>query len=72
MSKLHAPDEGYQTVISRTNMKKSKNDENLLRKQMTDLMEDQEPVMKRPQFNSVVALTKLSYEEYIIRAKENL
>jgi hypothetical protein len=74
MSKLnlHASDKGYQTVISRTNMKKSKNDESLLRKQLADPMEDQELVMKRSQFNSVVALTKLSYEEFITRAKENL
>ena len=30
---------------------------------MADLMEDQEPVMKGSQFNSVVALNKLSHEE---------
>jgi len=35
---------------------------------MADLMEDQEPVMKGPQFNSIVALNKLSHEELITRA----
>jgi hypothetical protein len=35
---------------------------------MADLMEDQEPVMKGPQFNSIVALNKLSHEEFITRA----
>ena len=44
----------------------------IIRKQMADLMEDQEPVMKGPQFNSVVALNKFSHEEFITRAKENL
>lgn len=32
------------------------------------MMEDQEPVMKGPQFNSVVALSRLSHEEFITRA----
>jgi len=36
-----------------------------IRKQMTDLMEDQEPVMKGPPFNPVVNLSKLSYEELV-------
>lgn len=32
------------------------------------MMENQEPVMKGPQFNSVVALNKLSNEEFITHA----
>jgi hypothetical protein len=39
--------------------------EKIIIKQMADPMEDQEPVMKEPQFNSVNALNKLSHEEFI-------
>ena len=47
-TKLYGPDEGYATVITRINFKKSKIEEKKIRKQMADLIEDQEPVMKGP------------------------
>ena len=37
---------------------------------MTDLMEDQEPVMKGPPFNPVVNLSKLSHEEIVTRESQ--
>ena len=37
---------------------------------MADPLEDQEPLMKGPPFNSIVDLTRLSHEEYITKAKE--
>ena len=58
MSKLYGPDEGYKTVVRRTSLKKVKNEEKLIRQQMADLLEDQEPVMKGPPFNQVIDLTK--------------
>ena len=69
MSKLYGPDEGYQTVVSRTALKKAKNDEKIIRQQMADLLEDQEPVLQGPPFNQVIDLTKLSHENLITRAQ---
>ena len=70
MSKLYCPEEGYQTVVSRTALKKTKKEEKIIRQQMADLLEDQEPVMKGPPFNPVVDLTTLPHDEFITRAKE--
>jgi hypothetical protein len=70
MSKLYGPEEGYQTVVSRTTLKKTKNEEKIIRQQMADLLEDQQPVMKGPPFNPIGDLTKLSHDELITRAKE--
>jgi len=70
MSKLYGPDEGYQTVVSRTALKKTKKEEKIIRQQMADLLEDQEPVMKGPPFNQIIDLTRLSHEKFITKAKE--
>ena len=70
MSKLYGPDEGYQTVVSRTAQKKAKKDEKIIRQQMAALLEDQEPVLHGPPFNQIIDLTKLSHENLIKRAKE--
>ena len=59
MSKLYGPDEGYQTVVSRTALKKTKKDEKMIRQQMADLLEDQEPVLQGPPFNQIIDLTKV-------------
>ena len=72
MSKLYGPDEGYQTVVSRTALKKVKKDEKIIRQQMADLLEDQELVMKGPPFNQVIDLTKLPHEKLIMRAQSVL
>ena len=37
---------------------------------MADLQEDQEPVMKGPPFNSIIDLSKLSYDKSLIKAKD--
>jgi len=68
MSKLYV----YKTVVRRTNQKKVKNEEKLIRQQMADLLEDQEPVMKGPPFNQVIDLTKLPHEKLIMRAQSVL
>ena len=65
-TKLYGLDEGYATVITRTNLKKVKFEEKKIRKQMAD----QESVMKGPPFNPVVDLSKLSHEEFVIRASQ--
>jgi hypothetical protein len=70
MSKLYGPEEGYQTVISRTNMKKLKKDEKNLRQKMAELMEDQEPVLKGPPFNPVIDLSALPHDEFVSRARQ--
>ena len=70
MSKLYGTDEGYQTVVSRTALQKTKKAEKFIRQKMEDLLEDQEPVMKGPPFNPVIDLSSLFHDDFVNHARQ--
>ena len=79
MSKLYGPDEGYQTVGKRGRAKKPEKSPKKkhsaaylsIRRTMSDLISDQEPVLTPP-FNDVIDLDSLDEEEFVAHASKVL
>ena len=77
MSKLYGPDEGYQTVGKRGRVKKPEKSPKkkhtaaylAIRRVMSDLISDQEPVLSPP-FNEVIDLDSLDEEEFVAHASK--
>ena len=80
MSKLYGDDEGYEVMVNRSTMKKlkkvedskratkSKSRYNSIRKEISDLICDQEPVLHGPPFNEIIDLASLTHDEFVARA----
>ena len=77
MSKLYGPDEGYQTVGKRGRVNKPEKSPKKkhtaaylsIRRVMSDLISDQEPVLSPP-FNEVIDLDSLDEEEFVAHASK--